>query len=189
MDSENEFPTSIENTINFEEHKNYVDRYFTQKFQVDEGNDGNDLGVLIHSNKLCVITLAPSHPIVKNKVKVKSVDFQISKNVNRLDNKTSGKRKRHAQILTKSAPICFIECEDNVQYAISSPLPGKLIEVNEKLSEYPEVLRFNYNENYSQECYLAIIVPKHDVPIEKATEDLLSLDDYLKVVNNRTTEA
>lgn len=183
MDSESDAATSIESTINFEDHKNYIHRYFTQKFQIDAGNSSNDLGVLIHSNRLCVITLAPSHPVVKNIVKVKNIDFQVSKNVNRLSNKTTGKRKRNAQILTESAPICFIECEDDVLFTISSPIPGKLIEINEKLLECPEILQYDYRENYFRESYVAIIIPKHDIPIEIATAGLLSLEDYQKVIN------
>jgi glycine cleavage system H lipoate-binding protein len=187
MDFGNELSTSIESTINLEDHKNYIDRYFTQKFYINVGIDCNDFSVLIHSNKLCVITLAPSHPIVKKEMKIRNIDFQVSKNVNRLDNKTTGKRKRNAQLLTKSAPICFIECEDNVHYTVSSPIPGKLIEINEKLSENPELLHFNYNESYFLKSYIAIIIPKHDVPIEVITKDLLSLEDYEKVIDNSAT--
>lgn len=192
MDSEEETnshsPAPIENSVNFEKHQNYINRYFTKKFHVNATEKFNDLCFLVHSNRLCVITLAPSHPIVRDKIKIEKIDFQVSKNVNRLENKTSGKRKRNAQILTKAAPICFVECENDKRYTISSPVQGKLLEINDQLPTSPEVLQSCYLDNYHKQCYIAIVIPKHDVPVEELTKGLLSLDEYEKAVSDRTAE-
>ncbi|RXN00596.1 Protein Simiate [Acipenser ruthenus] len=50
--------------------------------------------VLQHSNRICIITLAESHPILQNGRQIKSINYQISANCSRLQNKVSGKSKR-----------------------------------------------------------------------------------------------
>ena len=59
--------------------------------------DQDHVKVLLHSNGICVLTLAPSHPILAEKAKVKTVDFQVSKKVNRLQNSVKGKGKKGGQ--------------------------------------------------------------------------------------------
>lgn len=191
MDSEDESnshsPVSIENEIDFEKHQNFIERYFIQKFQINAA-EHNDICVLVHSNRLCVIALAPSHPVVCDKIKIEKINFQISKNTNRLENKTSGKRKRNAQTLVKGAPICFIECANGKRYTISTPVPGKLLEVNDQLPTSPEVLQFSFQDNYFKQCYIAIILPNYKIPIEDLTKDLISLDEYQEAISNRIYE-
>ena len=54
-----------------------VDRYYTKKYEVNlpkgfkdfqetQRTNYNDVRILRHSNKLCVLTLAPSHPVISN---------------------------------------------------------------------------------------------------------------------------
>lgn len=169
---------SIENTINFKENLNYLDRYFVCKYYLNLNEKNNDHCILIHSNRLCVLTLAPSHPIVRGEVKIDKVDFQISKNVNRLDNKACGKRKRNAQNVSLSSPICFVECSNKERFTISSPIPGKLLEINERLQTNPELLHLCYRENYNKECYIAVITPKHNIPMDEVTKDLMNESQY-----------
>lgn len=168
----------IENTINFNENTNYIERYFVSKYILNLNEKDNDHCILIHSNRLCVLTLAPSHPIVRGDVKIDKVDFQISKNVNRLDNKACGKRKRNAQNVNLNSPICFVECSDSKRFTISSPIAGKLLEINEKLQSNPELLHFCYRENYNKECYIAVIIPKHNVPMDEVTKNLIDESQY-----------
>ncbi|XKL64955.1 hypothetical protein PGB90_005041 [Kerria lacca] len=176
---------SIEKTVNLEKHQNYIDRYFIRKYYIDFKEENNDHCVLIHSNRLCVITLAPSHPIVRDKVKINNIDFQISKNVNRLENKACGKRKRNAQFVSPTSPICFLECSNKKKYIISSPVCGKLLEINDKLATQPELLHLCYTNNYNKECYIAIIVPKHNISLEDLTKDLLTEDQYMKALSDK----
>lgn len=46
------------------------------------------------SLRICVITVAGGHPIVRDKMKVEKVDFQVTANTNRMDNKVIGKNKK-----------------------------------------------------------------------------------------------
>ena len=63
------------------------------------------------------MTVAPRHPILSNGEVVK-VDFQVSKKVNRLDNKVSGKGKRGAQQLLPSSPLCDVTCSTGEKYTL-----------------------------------------------------------------------
>uniref|UniRef100_A0A8C0L7S7 Actin binding transcription modulator n=1 Tax=Canis lupus dingo TaxID=286419 RepID=A0A8C0L7S7_CANLU len=72
-----------------------VDRYFTRWYKADvKGKPCEDHCILQHSNRICVITLAESHPVLQSGKTIKSISYQISTNCSRLQNKVSGKFKR-----------------------------------------------------------------------------------------------
>ena len=52
------------------------ERYYTKKYSCDDSDDGV-YTFLVHSNKLCVIKLAETHPIFVKNLTVKSVNFQV----------------------------------------------------------------------------------------------------------------
>ena len=64
-----------------------------------------------------MVTVAPRHPVLSNGEVVK-VDFQVSKKVNRLDNKVSGKGKKGAQNLSPSSPLCDVTCSNGEKYTL-----------------------------------------------------------------------
>jgi hypothetical protein len=41
-----------------------VERYYTPRYWLDPDQPGEDFCVLFHSNRICVITLAPSHTVL-----------------------------------------------------------------------------------------------------------------------------
>ena len=63
--------------------------------------------ILLHSNGICVLTLAPSHPILTQRLKVTKVDFQVSKRVNRLQNSVRGKGKKGGQFFADDKQVSF----------------------------------------------------------------------------------
>ncbi|XP_053422376.1 protein Abitram isoform X3 [Nycticebus coucang] len=87
-----------------------------------KGKPYEDHCILQHSNRICVITLAGSHPVLQSGKTIKSISYQISNNCSRLQNKVSGKFKRGAQFLTELAPLCKIYCSDGEEYTVSSHL-------------------------------------------------------------------
>ncbi|XP_072431851.1 protein Abitram isoform X1 [Chiloscyllium punctatum] len=98
-----------------------VDRYFRRWYKTDvKGKQCEDHCILQHSNRICVITLAESHPLLQSGRKIKSISYQISANCSRLQNKVSGKSKRGGQFLTELAPLCRILCIDGEEYTIYS---------------------------------------------------------------------
>uniref|UniRef100_A0A8D0EUS3 Actin binding transcription modulator n=1 Tax=Strix occidentalis caurina TaxID=311401 RepID=A0A8D0EUS3_STROC len=72
-----------------------AERYFTRWYKPDvKGRPCEDFCVLQHSNRICVITLAEAHPLLQSGKTIKSINYQISANCSRLQNKVSGKSKR-----------------------------------------------------------------------------------------------
>lgn len=163
-----------------------VDRYFTRWYKADvRGKPCEDHCVLQHSNRICVITLAGSHPALQSGKTIKSISYQISTNCSRLQNKVSGKFKRGAQFLTELSPLCKIYCSNGEEYTIYSCVRGRLMEVNENILHQPSLLQ----EKPSTEGYIAVVLPKFEES-KSVTEGLLTQQQYEEVVvkrNNATT--
>lgn len=67
--------------------------------------------------RICVVTVAKRHPVL-NSGDVVKVDFQVSKKVNRLDNKVSGKRKKGGQYLLPHSPLCEVTCSTGEKFSL-----------------------------------------------------------------------
>ncbi|KAJ8025199.1 Protein Simiate [Holothuria leucospilota] len=167
-----------------EEHKLFIDKYFEQSFKTvstkEPASEFEDYCVLKHSNKVCVLTLAPGHSLLTSNKQITLVDFQITPTTNRMDNKVVGKSKKGAQWLANLSPICRVKCSDNSEYTIRSCIQGKLIEVNERLSTHPSLI----TEKPFTEGYIAIILPK----LKKWDNEMLTLiskAEYFKVLEER----
>ncbi|KAJ8334155.1 hypothetical protein SKAU_G00397940 [Synaphobranchus kaupii] len=161
-----------------------IDRYFTRWYKTDlKGKPCEDHCILQHSNRICVITLAESHPILQKEKRIQSINYQISAGCSRLQNKVSGKSKRGGQFLTELAPLCRITSTDGEEYTIFSCIRGRLLEVNEDILKRPNLLL----EKPSTEGYIAVILPKFEES-KSITEGLLSRAEYEDVVSKRTGE-
>ncbi|CAH1239069.1 FAM206A [Branchiostoma lanceolatum] len=133
--------------------------------------------------RVCIVTLAASHPLVADGKTVARVDFQVTEKVNRLDNKVIGKGKRGAQWLQESSPLCRVTCTDNTEFTIYSCIKGKLVEVNENLINSPQLLI----EKPSSEGYIAIVLPKFGES-DKEMARLLSKQQYQDALERRERE-
>ncbi|XP_071660438.1 protein Abitram isoform X2 [Patagioenas fasciata] len=139
-----------------------AERYFTRWYKPDvKGRPCEDFCVLQHSNRICVITLAEAHPLLQNGKKITSINYQISANCSRLQNKVSGKSKRGAQFLTELAPLCRISSSDGEEYTIYS------------LAFKP-----------STEGYIAVVLPKFEES-KSVTQGLLTQKEYEEVLLKR----
>lgn len=94
-----------------------------------------------------MVSLAPSHPLLKEKKVIKEIDFQINHKLSRLDNKVSGKHKKGGQMVAATSLICSVICEDSTCYAMLAGINGTLVEVNEKLVTNPSLLRESVSLN------------------------------------------
>ncbi|XP_077446156.1 protein Abitram isoform X1 [Stigmatopora argus] len=158
-----------------------VDRYYTRWYRADmKGKPCEDHCILQHSNRICVITLAETHPLLKKGRIISKIDYQISNGCSRLNNKVSGKSKRGGQFLTEFAPLCRITCTDTTEFTIYSCIRGRLLEVNENILERPALLQ----EKPSTNGYIAVILPKFEES-KSITENLLNRCDFEKLVANR----
>ncbi|KAK2713155.1 hypothetical protein QYM36_011744 [Artemia franciscana] len=150
-----------------------TERYYTPFYFC--GKDHEDFRALQHSNKLFVITLAPTHSILKGKKTVTKVDFDVGPNSNRLENVVSGKGKRGAQFLMPDSLLCFIETSDGERYEVRSCVKGKLVEVNSLLVTNPSLI----TSHPDSKGYIAIIICPLSAK-NKEYEHLMNEKDYQK---------
>ncbi|XP_014477492.1 PREDICTED: protein Simiate [Dinoponera quadriceps] len=161
-----------------------TERYFTTYYKMNVQSPGDDICIRIHSNRMCMFSLAPSHVIfTQGDRDITKVDFKISDKLDRALNKVSGKSKHGGQALQANSNICTVFCSDGQKYLIKCCMIGKLVEVNEILSEKPQLLR----ELPHKGGYLAIILPniKH---LENLRTSLLTHEQYVKLVGERRKE-
>ncbi|NXP07056.1 F206A protein, partial [Thinocorus orbignyianus] len=136
--------------------------------------------------RICVITLAEAHPLLQTGKTITSINYQISANCSRLQNKVSGKSKRvrlfylGAQFLTELAPLCRISSSDGEEYTIFCCIRGRLIEVNENILSNPALLQ----EKPSTEGYIAVVLPKFEES-KSITQGLLTRKEYEEVLLKR----
>lgn len=152
---------------------NVTERYLTPYYYVDNKVPGNDTCVWVHSNRICLISLAPSHEIINEKKKIKCINFKVSDKLDRASNKVSGKSKHGAQPLQPSSTICSIECEDDKIYFVKCNMTGKLMEINDALLTKPELLL----QPPHRGGYLAIALP-NILRFETLTTELLNQELY-----------
>jgi len=166
---------------NIESYKSVVERYYTRRYKIDVNqNPCQDVCILTHSNRISVVTLAKSHPILVENKEVIKVDFQVDKRLNRLDNKVSGKNKRGAQNVSITAPLCHVTCSDQSKYTIPAGMKGSLVEVNDNLVQKPSLM----TTKTSTDGYIAIVLTylqDHGREMEK----LLTEDQYQQAMLKR----
>ncbi|OQR98600.1 hypothetical protein ACHHYP_08347 [Achlya hypogyna] len=148
-----------------------VDRYYTRLYASDvlEKQD-EDQYVNMHSNRLCVLGIAPGHAIFKENLTVTKVEFERSV----LDNKVSGKKKKGGVWFNPSSIVCKVVCSNEATYTLRSCIRGALIEFNERLLEAPELL----TRKPFTEGFVAIVRPK-PVEVAEIQASLLKHADYV----------
>jgi len=168
---------AIEHSISSTSPLDYLtvtERYYTNLYQLDTDRERqHDILVLNHSNKICLITLAPSHPVLANKLEIKKVNFEVSKKVDRKSNKTSGKSKKGGQILEPTSVLAIIETESG-NFPIQAVVPGKLICINQEIISQPSKL----STHPDSEGHIAIILPSRGL-YEQAKQNLLTREQYM----------
>ena len=143
----------IERSITLQDkYPSVVDRYFTRKYVQNEGD--NDVCLLFHSNKICIVTLAKSHAAFKKGIS--KVDFKVTNKLDRSSNKVTGKGKKGGQHVDEKAVLCVLECLDGTIYRVMAGVKGKLIEVNESLMENPQLLV----DKGETDGYIAVVLQK-----------------------------
>ncbi|CAK9824959.1 Protein Abitram [Anthophora retusa] len=160
-----------------------TDRYFTAYYKLNVQCPADDIRILMHSNRICMLTLAPSHIILRDDVEITEVDFKVSNKLDRVLNKVSGKSKHGAQPLQTNSNICMITCSNGKTYTIKCCIIGKLVEVNEALLQNPKLLLKPPHKG----GYLAIVLPNIRL-LDKMKESLLTQKQYdLKILERQNT--
>ncbi|XP_016937631.3 protein Abitram [Drosophila suzukii] len=133
-----------------EDYPTVVDRFFTRYYYF---KGEVPYQVLYHSNRICLICLAPDHPALNQGIS--SVNFDIG-NVDRSQNVVKGKGKKGGMILQAESTLALLTTESGETYKVPSCIRGKLVEVNTSLVEEPKLL-----EQLPEGAgYFAILLPK-----------------------------
>jgi len=112
--------------------------------------------VMLHSNKLCVVSLSKYHPVVRGNKTVVKVEYDSKV----LGNKCSGKNKRGALVMGSRSTLCRISTQCGATYTVACGARGKLVQINERLASSPDLCR-----QYASAGFLAVILPRlDDVP-------------------------
>ncbi|CAF0781705.1 unnamed protein product [Brachionus calyciflorus] len=158
----------------------YTERYFKRYYKLNIKYPNNDHLVLMHSNKVAVCFIAPTHPILnKEKFKVTKVEF-----IQNVNEEMSGKHKHNAKNVNTMQPICKVYCQilkreenelDEQYFLLYSCLNAKLIETNERLLKNPGLIQ----EKPFTEGFYAILLPKLDT-LNEQIADLITHTEYLE---------
>lgn len=154
-----------------ESHKPIVDRYYTRYYFVRPEEPDQDHLVLMHSNRICLIGLAPNH--VAFTKEITAIDFNIG-NCDRSENKVKGKSKKGAMALQPTSALAMVQCADGAQYKVFSCITGKLVEVNESLVKSKQAKELLHREG---DGFIAIVLPKIDM-LETIKASLMTEEQY-----------
>lgn len=151
-----------------------VDRFFTRYYFIKKGADQAPYMVLFHSNRICLICLAPEHPALQNGIM--SINFDIGQ-MDRSKNTVKGKGKKGGMILQADSTLALLQSKTGEVYKVPSCVRSKLVEVNTGVAEHPELLA-NLPEG---EGYFAIVLPKpeHCEEIKASLMTQQQYDEYL----------
>ncbi|CAI5717459.1 unnamed protein product [Peronospora destructor] len=166
--AEEQFQTRDEGAVTSKRRGTMIERYYTEMFSCDTmGKPMEDQYVHMHSNRLCVVGVAESHPVMQEEL----VSVEFSRNV--LENHVTGKKKKGGCFMLPNTMICVLKCKSGRDFKLYSCIRGSLIEVNKRLQTEPELLK----QKHQSDGYLIIIQPKK-VEVAEIQESLLSKDEY-----------
>nr|XP_033326844.1 protein Abitram isoform X1 [Megalopta genalis] len=160
-----------------------TDRYFTAYYKLNVQSPADDICILLHSNRICMLTLAPSHTVFQSNKEITNINFKVSQKLDRVMNKVSGKGKHGAQPLQANSNICIITSSSGETYTIKCCIIGKLVEVNEALLNNPKLLL----EPPHKGGYLAIVLPNIN-QLDQMKTSLLTQTQYdLEMLEHRNS--
>lgn len=173
---DNDITDMLENICMKKGLSTVADRYFTPYYRVNYQKLNDDICIRIHSNRICMISLAPSHPLFDKNCLIEKISFKVTDKVDRAENKISGKGKRGAQALQDNSNICIITCSNGDTWPIKCGINGKLIEVNEALLSDPNLIKKHPHEG----GYFAIILP--NIKLYESLKNSLMTDEQYQAI-------
>ncbi|GAB0093550.1 Protein Abitram [Sergentomyia squamirostris] len=155
------------------EYPSVVDRFFTKFYNHRPERKNEDHLILFHSNRICLIFLAPSHEAFQKGIT--SVTYDVG-NCDRSKNTVSGKAKRGGMELQPGTVLALVKCQDGTEYKIVSCITGRLIEVNPRIVEDPSRLK------KEGEGFVGVVLPKIEM-VDKVKASLLTEEQYREIKN------
>lgn len=113
----------------------------------------------IHSNGVCILGVAPSHPMLQPPNKVTAIAYRTHDSKNLMQTSVSGKKKAGAVFVLPRDMVCTVTYADADGATNTVTLYGcvraSVVEVNHRLLANPALLG-------TPEGYLAVLLPKLD---------------------------
>ena len=110
---EDSIDLNVEDSFATVERRYFKRLYFRGPSETEEGDNSNgttlDQLVLVHSNKICLVSLAPSHPIITKNLTIRKLDFEGKSKF--LTSKAIGKSKKQCSVVDEKTVLAWIECE------------------------------------------------------------------------------
>lgn len=141
-----------------------------------------DQCIMFHSNRLCVITISPTHPVITENKTIERIEFTFEghEKIDRLATQPKGKSKKGSQKLQKHAPICAIITSDGHNYVITAGLGSKLIEINQSIKENPNLIK----ERPLASGFIAMIQPNDWKRMAEIRDSLPKLGQHEKYLQD-----
>lgn len=116
-----------------------------------------DQCIMFHSNRVCLLTIAPSHPVITENKTIDRIEhkFEGHEKIDRLSSQPQGKSKKGGQKLQKNSPVCALICTDGSKYVITAGISSKLIEINQLICSKPDLVK----KKPLSKGFIAIIQP------------------------------
>ncbi|OWZ11536.1 hypothetical protein PHMEG_00015424 [Phytophthora megakarya] len=178
--TQEQFQTVDEGAVTSRRRGTMIERYYTEMFSCDrKGKPMEDQYVHMHSNRLCVVGVTESHPVMMEEL----VSVEFTQNV--LDSRVTGKKKKGGRFMLPNTVLCVLKCKSGREFTLYSCIRGTLIEVNDRLRKEPELLK----QKHKSDGYLVIIQPKK-VEVAEIQESLLSKNEYqqFRAISKANTE-
>lgn len=155
--------------------KSFTERYFYKRYVLNvNGIKNNDVMILFHSNRIALLSLAPSHFFFKKDEKYR-INFCVGK-LNRLANSVRGKGKKGGQLLAPKSVIGKVEYEDGTSFEILCCMSGMLVEINEELVKSPYLLK-SYPDS---DGFIAIVLSSIKIA-DNSKKKMLTHEEYIKI--------
>ena len=110
---EDSIDLNVEDSFATVERRYFKRLYFRGPSETEEGDNSNgttlDQLVLVHSNKICLVSLAPNHPIITKNLTIRKLDFEGKSKF--LTSKAIGKSKKQCSVVDEKTVLAWIECE------------------------------------------------------------------------------
>lgn len=146
-----------------------------------------DQCIMFHSNRVCILTIAPSHPVITENKAIERIEhtFEGYEKIDRLASQCQGKSKKGGQKLQKNAPVCALICSDGTKYVITACLNSKLVEINQLICTRPQLVK----ERPLSTGFIAIIQPNDWKRMAEVRDSLPKLgQDIESDLNPNTTQ-
>eukprot|EP00967_Tisochrysis_lutea_P111585 scaffold175608_cov32-Tisochrysis_lutea.AAC.2 len=128
-----------------------IERYYTTY------TTSNNQALHVHSNGLCLLSLARSHPLLApGAPPLASISFRSHDKKNLLSNAVRGKRKAGAIFMLPRDMVATVTTQGGAEpVTLYACMRGNIIEINRRLIDNPELLR-----DATGRGWLAVLMPK-----------------------------